>query len=162
MRRAGLKIIALVIGTALSGAAWAQTSGGGAATGGGGATGGGSSVGVPLGPSTPGTAAPNPLNPSAAVGTPTRRTTTGINQNEQLRNSPDTQPAAVIPGRAGGTVSDMPAGTTDTRTGRSTIGGTATGRVPQTSNAATGVDGPGQLSPPTAFELYSGRVPRTP
>jgi hypothetical protein len=161
MRRAGLKIIALVVGTVLSGAALAQTSGGGAATGGA-STGGGSTVGVPLGPSTPGTAAPNPLNPSAAVGTPTRRTTTGIIQNEQLRSTPDTQPDAVTPGRTGGTVSDMPAGTTNTRTGRSTIGGTATGRAPETSNTATGVDGPGELSPPTAFELYSGRVPKTP
>jgi hypothetical protein len=156
MRRAALTIISLVVGTAISGAAWAQTPGGGAGTG------GGSSVGVPLGPATPGTAAPNPLNPSAAVGTPTQRTTTGINQNEQLRSAPSTQPDAINPGQAGGRVSDMPAGPNNTRTGRSTIGGTATGRVPQDSNVASGVDGPGQLSPPTAFELYSGRVPKTP
>jgi hypothetical protein len=34
--------------------------------------------------------------------------------------------------------------------------------VASDSNANTGVEGPGQLSRPTAFELYSGRVPKTP
>src|SRR5436190_8776411 len=99
MKRAGLTVIAVIVGTALSGAALAQTAGGGGAAGGGAAGGGAStgvggagSVGVPLGPSTPGTAAPSPLNPSTAVGTPTQRTLTGINQNEQLRSSPTTEP----------------------------------------------------------------------
>jgi hypothetical protein len=56
--------------------------------------------------------------------------------------------------------SDAPAGSTTTRT---RLGpGTATGRVPKDSNVVSGVEGPGQLSRPTAFELRSGRVPRTP
>src|SRR4051794_31264724 len=104
MKRAGLTVIAVIVGTALSGAALAQTAGGGAAGGGAGTgVGGAGSVGVPLGPSTPGTAAPSPLNPSTAVGTPTQRTLTGINQNEQLRSSPTTEPSAINPGQAGST-----------------------------------------------------------
>jgi hypothetical protein len=152
MRRAALTI-AVIVGTALPGAAMAQTTGGGAS---------GGTVGAPLGPTTPGTAAPNPLNPSTATGTPTERTLTGINQNQQLSSPSTTQPDAVNPGRVNGPAPDAPAGANNTRTGRSTISGTATGRVPDDSNADTGVDGPGQLSPPTAFELYSGRVPKTP
>jgi hypothetical protein len=169
MKRAGLTVIAVIVGTALSGAALAQTAGGGGAAGGGAAGGGAGTgvggagwVGVPLGPSTPGTAAPSPLNPSTAVGTPTQRTLTGINQNEQLRSSPTTEPSAINPGQAGSTATGTGTGPADTRTGRSTISGTASGRVASDSNANTGVEGPGQLSRPTAFELYSGRVPKTP
>jgi hypothetical protein len=159
MRRAGLTIISLVIGTALSGVAWAQTSGGGGA--GASPGGGGSSVGAPLGPSTPGTAAQSPLNPTTPTGTPTQRTVTGIIQNEQLRTTPGA-PADTTNTGAGNMPSDAPAGSTTTRTRIG--GGTATGRVPKDTNAnvASGVDGPGQLSPPTAFELHSGRVPKTP
>jgi hypothetical protein len=152
MKRAALTI-ALVVGTVLPGAAMAQTTGGGGA---------GGAVGAPLGPTTPGTAAPNPLTPSTATGTPTQRTLTGINQNQQLRGPTTTQPDAVNPGRINGPASETPAGANDTSTGRSTISGTATGRVPDDSNVDTGVFGPGQLSPPTAFELHSGRVPKTP
>jgi hypothetical protein len=172
MKRAGLMVIAVIVGTALSGAALGQTAGGGAAGGGaaggaaaggaGTATGGAGAVGAPLGPSTPGTAAPSPLNPSTAVGTPTQRTLTGINQNQQLRSTPSAEPSAINPGQAGSTATGTGTGPNDTRTGRSTIGGTATGRVASDSNANTGVEGPGQLSRPTAFELYSGRVPKTP
>jgi hypothetical protein len=124
--------------------------------------GGAGSVGVPLGPSTPGTAAPSPLNPSTAVGTPTQRTLNGIEQNQQLRNPPNNASPAVNPSQAGSAVTDTMAGPNDTTTGRSTIAGTATGRVPADSNVLDGVDGPGELSPPSAFELYSGRVPKTP
>lgn len=138
-----------------------RTAGGGGAGGAAGTAGVGS-AGVPLGPSTPGTAAPNPLTPTTPVGTPSQRTLSGINQNQQLRSTPSTQPDAITPGQVNSGGSDMPAGPNDTRTGRSTIGGTATGRVANDSNAGTGVDGPGQLSRPTAFELYSGRVPKTP
>ena len=171
MRRAALTIIALIVGTVVSGGAMAQTAGGGAAGGnaagggatGGGGTGAGGSVGAPLGPSTPGTAATGPLNPSTAVGTPSQRTLNGIEQNEQLRSPPTTTPPpAVDPSQAGSAATDTVAGPNDTTTGRSTIGGTATGRVAKDSNVTDGVDGPGELSPPTAFELYSGRVPKTP
>jgi len=154
MRRAGLTIIALVIGTALSGAAWAQTSGGGGA-----ATGG--ATGAPLGPATPGTAAQSPLNPTTPASTPIQRSVTGVNQNEQLSTTP-TAPSDTTATGTGDMPSDAPAGSTTTRT---RVGpGTATGRVPKDTNAdvASGVEGPGQLSRPTAFELHSGRVPRTP
>ena len=164
MRRAELAIIALIAGTILSGGAMAQTAGGGGAGGGaaGGGTGAGGSVGAPLGPSTPGTAATSPLNPSTAVGTPTQRTLNGIEQNQQLRSPATTPSPAINPSQAGSAATDTVAGPNDTTTGRSTISGTATGRVPKDSNIVDGVDGPGELSPPTAFELYSGRVPKTP
>jgi hypothetical protein len=159
MRRAGLTIIALAIGTALSGAAWAQTAGGGgAATGGAGASpGGAGAIGAPAGPATPGTAAQNPLTPTTPAGTPIQRSVTGINQNQQLNTTPgapsDTTETGNMP-------SDAPAGSTTTRT---RVGpGTATGRVPKNTNVASDVEGPGQLSRPTAFELHSGRVPKTP
>jgi hypothetical protein len=160
MRRAGLTIIGLAIGTALSGAAWAQTAGGGGAATGGGAGGGGSAVGAPLGPSTPGTAAQNPLNPTTPAGTPTQRAVTGINQNQQLSTTPGAPSDTTTDTGAGNMPSDAPAGSTTTRT---RVGpGTATGRVPRETNVASGVEGPGQLSRPTAFELHSGRVPKTP
>lgn len=160
MRRAGLTIIALVIGTALSGAAWAQTAGGGGATGGGAGAGGGA-TGVPAGPVTPGTAGQNQLTPTMPTGSPTQRTVTGVNQNEQLRTTPGA-PSDTTSTGAGAMPNDAPAGSTTTRT---RLGpGSETGRVPRDSNAnvATGVEGPGQLSRPTAFELHSGRVPKTP
>src|SRR5262245_19937231 len=158
MRRAGLTIIALVIGTALTGAAWAQTSGGGGA---GASPGGGGAAGAPLGPATPGTAAQSPLNPTTPAGTPSQRSVTGINQNQQLNTTPGA-PSDTTGTETGNMPSDAPAGSTTTRT---RVGpGTATGRVPKDTNAdvASGVEGPGQLSRPTAFELHSGRVPRTP
>ena len=166
MRRAGLTIIALVIGTALSGAAWAQTAGGGGATGGGAGAGGwpaaepggAGATGVPAGPVvTPGTAGQNQLTPTMPTGSPTQRTVTGVNQNEQLRTTPGA-PSDTTSTGAGAMPNDAPAGSTTTRT---RLGpGSETGRVPRDSNAnvATGVEGPGQLSRPTAFELHSGRV----
>ena len=161
MRRAGLTIIALVIGTALTGAAWAQTQGGGgAATGGAGASpGGGGATGAPLGPATPGTAAQSPLNPTTPAGTPIQRAVTGVNQNQQLSTTPGA-PSDTTGTGTGNMPSDAPAGSTTTRT---RVGpGTATGRVPKNTNVASDVEGPGQLSRPTAFELHSGRVPKTP
>jgi hypothetical protein len=170
MRRAGLTFIALVAGIALSGAAWAQTTGGGGAgTGGGtgagggaaGTAGAGGAVGAPTGGATPSTAEQNQLTPTSPTGSPTQRTVTGVNQNEELRTTPTT-PSDTTDTGAGTMPSDAPAGSTTTRT---RLGpGTATGRVPKNSNAdvASGVEGPGQLSRPTAFELHSGRVPRTP
>ena len=126
-------------------------SGGGAGTGGGASPGGGS-FGAPLGLSTSGIAAQSPLNTSTSTGTPTQRTITGINQNEQLRTTPDAQLDATNPSGTSGKASDQPAGST----ARSTD--TATGRGAMDSNVD--VDGPGQLSPPTTFELYGGRVPK--
>ena len=126
-------------------------SGGGAGIGSGASPGAGSSIGAPLGLSTPVLAAQSPLNTST-TGTPTQRTITGINQNEQLRTTPDAQLDATNPSGTSGKASDQPAGST----ARSTD--TATGRGAMDSNVD--VDGPGQLSPPTAFELYGGRVPK--
>lgn len=126
-------------------------SGGGAGIGSGASPGAGSSTGAPLGLSTPVLAAQSPLNTST-TGTPTQRTITGINQNEQLRTTPDAQLDATNPSGTSGKASDQPAGST----ARSTD--TATGRGAMDSNVD--VDGPGQLSPPTTFELYGGRVPK--
>ena len=126
-------------------------SGGGAGIGSGASPGAGSSIGAPLGLSTPVLAAQSPLNTST-TGTPTQRTITGINQNEQLRTTPDAQLDATNPSGTSGKASDQPAGST----ARSTD--TATGRGAMDSNVD--VDGPGQLSPPTTFELYGGRVPK--
>jgi hypothetical protein len=166
MRRGSLTIIALVVGTALSGAAWAQTTGGGAGAGGGaggvgGGAGGAGAIGAPSGPATPGTAAQSPQLATTPSGTPIRRSATGVNQNDQLRTTPGAATDTTDTG-TGNMSGDAPAGSTTTRT---RLGpGTATGRVPKDSNAdvASGVEGPGQLSRPTAFELHSGRVPKTP
>jgi hypothetical protein len=165
MRRAGLTIIALAVGTALSGAAWAQTTGGGGApTGGAGGVGGaGGAVGAPAGPATPGTAGQNQLTPTMPTGSPTQRSVTGVNQNDQLSTTPASPSDTTTTDTGAGTMpSDAPAGSTTTRTRLG--GGTATGRAAKDSNAdvASGVEGPGQLSRPTAFELHSGRVPRIP
>ena len=99
----------------------------------------------------------NQLTPTMPTGSPTQRTVTGVNQNEQLRTTPGA-PSDTTSTGAGAMPNDAPAGSTTTRT---RLGpGSETGRVPRDSNAnvATGVEGPGQLSRPTAFELHSGRV----
>jgi outer membrane immunogenic protein len=110
-----------------------------------------SGFGAPLGLSTPVLAAQSPLNTST-TGTPTQRTITGINQNEQLRTTPDAELDATNPSGTSGKASDQPAGST----ARSTDD-TATGRGAMDSNVDD--DGPGQLSPPSAFEL-GGWVPK--
>jgi outer membrane immunogenic protein len=104
-----------------------------------------SSIGAPLGLATPVLAAKSPLNTST-TGTATQRTVTGIHQNDQLRTTPDAQLDATNPSGTSGSASDQPAGST----ARSTYD-TASGQEAIDSNVD--VDGPGQLSPPTAFEL---------
>ena len=79
---------------------------------GGGASPGGGSFGAPLGLSTSGIAAQSPLTTSTSTGTPRQRTITGINQNEQLRTTPDAQLDATNPSGTSGKASDQTAGST--------------------------------------------------
>src|SRR6476620_7159963 len=102
-----------------------------------------SSISAPLGLSTPVLAAKSALNTST-TGTPIQRTITGIHQNEQLRTTPNALLDATNPSGASGKAGDQPAGTTALSTDD-----TASGQGAMDSNVD--VDGPGQLSPPTAF-----------
>ena len=60
-----------------------------------------------------------------------------------MRSPATTTPSpAINPSQAGSAATDTVAGPNDTTTGRSTISGTATGRVAKDSNIIDGVDGP--------------------
>jgi len=130
----------------MGGMAFGQDSGGGVSPG---ST---SSIGAPLGLSTHALAAQSPLDTST-IGTPTQQTIAGIDRNEKLRITPDPQLGATKPSGTSSKTSDQPAASS----ARSTDD-TATDREAMESN--DDADGPGQLSPPTAFELNGGRVPK--
>ena len=94
-------------------------------------TGAGGSVGVPLGPSTPGTAATGPLNPLDHGRHSGRRTLTASSRRTSgcAARRPPPRPRRSIPSQAGSTTTDTVEGRRTT-TGRSTISGTGgTGRV---------------------------------
>jgi len=127
----------------MGGMAFGQDSGGGVLPG---ST---SSIGAPLGLSTRALAAQSPLNTST-TGTPTQQTIAGIDRNEKLRITAGRQLSATKPSGTSGKSGDQPADPT----ARSTDD-TATARGAMDSDVDA--DGPGQLSPPTAFELSGGR-----
>jgi hypothetical protein len=158
MRYLSISLTGALFLTVLSGAAFAQTAGGGS-------PGSARTPGAASTPSatTPGTVAPGlggPALPSPST-TPTQRATTGVIENQQTLDQPQGQPSTIQPNPVTTNPSDRRTGEVVTIS-RQGSGGTATGRrsrVNQVEHALTAVIGPGQLSRPLRMER---QLPTTP
>ena len=158
MRYLSISLTGAVFLTVLSGAAFAQTAGGGSP----------GSARTPGAASTPGTATPGTMAPAlggpalpSPSTTPTQRATTGVIENQQTLDRPQDQPSTIQPNPVTTEPSDMRTGGAVTIS-RQGSGGTATGRrsrVNQVEHTVTAVIGSGQLSRPLPMERQLPTLP---